>query len=829
MWGKFLRVNGRLFLVKGVTYGTFAESEDGYRFPDEATVHLDFRLMREAGVNTIRTYTVPPRYLLDAAREHGLHVIVGTFWEARRLMYDSATDRSAAKAEVTAAVRACRNHPAVLMYCIGNEVPPDIIRWYGQTVIEGFLRELTDLVHREDPGSLVTFANYPPAEYLDLSFLDVITFNVYLEREPEFRSYLARLQSLAGDKPILLGESGLDSMHSSEEKQAETLEWLVKAVFQKGLCGITLFGWTDEWVVGDRRVEDWRFGIVDEARRPKAAYATVQQLYTGPLYAMLPRLPRISVVIAAYNASDTIAECLDSFARVEYPDYEVLVIDDGSTDQTASIAGTYAEPIRLLQPGRGGLSFARNAGMDAATGEIVAYTDADCVLPPHWLFYLAASFTEGDWSAVGGPNLLPENDNAVARAVDRCPGIATHVLMDDEEAEHVPGCNMAFKTDVLRSLGGFNTIYRTAGDDVDMCWRVLSAGYRIGFNHGAMVWHHRRPNVKRYLGQQRGYGFAEALLHENHPDRFNALGGIKWLGSLYDGPLHRLKVGRRVHYGEFGAAMFQSVYYPHWTNWAGLALTPEWYAVVLAAAALAASVFMVVPYVALLFASVAVCGLAGTIFVGAQAASDGARRERGGNREKAYQWWLVFRLHLLQPVYRSIGRLKGTRFRTQARRKKAATPSDGYWASWIDRPAFLYKVAYHLQQMYLDASSGDGWERWDLKVSRLAFVTAYVDTAVHEQTVLRTRVTLALTPWFWLLLGPILAVTTFDIDDPAAALGVNLGILGIFVLMAWGQARLYRRLIAYAEDQAAHEMGWVPLRYGGDPVPAESAAAGNAG
>jgi glycosyltransferase involved in cell wall biosynthesis len=805
-------VRGADFLVKGVTYGTFSEDSTGFRFPDPATVATDFRLMREAGINTLRTYTVPPRWLLDAAEQAGLMVIVGTFWEGRRLIYDDHAERLAAMKAVAHAVRSCRNHPALLMYCIGNEIPSDIIRWYGQDVIEGFLREMTALVHREDPGCLVTFANYPPAEYLDLSFLDVLTFNVYLEREGEFRRYLARLQGLAGEKPLLLGETGLDSVRGGADRQAEVLGWVTRAVFQKGLCGVTLFAWTDDWVVGPNRIDDWGFGLVDAQRTPKPAYTEIQRLYTSPLTDMLPRIPRISVVVASYNAADTLEECLDSFTLVEYPDFEVIVVDDGSTDNTADIAKRYDAPIRLLQPGRGGLSFARNAGCEAATGEIVAYTDADCIVPPNWLFYIAATYLEGDWACVGGPNLLPANDNRVARAVDRCPGIATHVLISDEEAEHVPGCNMAYNRDILRELGGFNRIYRTAGDDVDMCWRVMSAGYRIGFNHGAMVWHHRRPNVKRYLGQQRGYGFAESLLHEKHPERFNALGGIRWQGSLYDGPLHRLKVGRKVHFGEFGSGLFQSLYYPHWTNWAGLALTPEWYGVTGVAALLCFMLSFFAPNVALLCGLVFSVGFVGTCFVAAQAAAEGARREHGTRWDRARMWILVFQLHLRQPIYRGVGRLKGTRLRRWTARRKESPPVTGYWGSWIDRPEFLYKVAYHLRLVYLDASSGTGWEEWDLLVSRLPFVMAYLSAAVHEQTVLRCRLTYRLTPWFWLSLAPVVSVTAIDIRDPLAALVTNVAVVLVFSLIAWRQRGIYQRIVSWAESQAAAEMGLIGLQ-----------------
>ena len=78
------------------------------------------------------------------------------------------------------------------------------------------------------------------------------------------------------------------------------------------------------------------------------------------------------------------------------------------------------------------------------------------------------------------------------------------MLLDDVEAEHIPGCNMAFRREVLEEIGGFDPIYRSAGDDVDVCWRLQDRGHRIGFSPAAMVWHFRRNTMKAYIGQQKG-------------------------------------------------------------------------------------------------------------------------------------------------------------------------------------------------------------------------------------------------------------------------------------------------------------------------------------
>ncbi len=97
------------------------------------------------------------------------------------------------------------------------------MRWHGARRVEAFLKRLYRAVKEEDPGALVTYVNFPTTEFLDLPFADFYCFNVYLENEERLRSYLSRLQNLAGDRPLVMAEVGLDSRRNGEEKQAEVL------------------------------------------------------------------------------------------------------------------------------------------------------------------------------------------------------------------------------------------------------------------------------------------------------------------------------------------------------------------------------------------------------------------------------------------------------------------------------------------------------------------------------------------------------------------------------------------------------------------------------
>ena len=160
-----------------------------------------------------------------------------------------------------AGVRACAGHPAVLCYVIGNEIPASIVRWHGRRRMERYLERLYRAAKSEDPEALVTYANYPSTEYLRLPFLDFVCFNVYLEEQSRFEAYLARLHNIAGDKPVIIAEIGLDSRSHGEEAQARTLDWQVRTTFAAGCAGAFVFAWTDEWHRGGYDIEDWDFGL----------------------------------------------------------------------------------------------------------------------------------------------------------------------------------------------------------------------------------------------------------------------------------------------------------------------------------------------------------------------------------------------------------------------------------------------------------------------------------------------------------------------------------------------------------------------------------------
>jgi cellulose synthase/poly-beta-1,6-N-acetylglucosamine synthase-like glycosyltransferase len=250
---------------------------------------------------------------------------------------------------------------------------------------------------------------------------------------------------------------------------------------------------------------------------------------------------------------------------------------------------------------------------------------------------------------MGGHNLPPRDDSAVAAAVMASPGGPAHVMLTDRLAEHIPGCNMAFYKWALAEIGCFDPVFDRAGDDVDICWRLQQRGWPVGFSSGGFVWHCRRPTVAAYLEQQRGYGEAEALLARRHPEYFNAFGGGVWQGRIY-GAAGLVPAVRRpmICRSLFATGFFQSLYRAAPDGWPLLCASLEFHLLVnLPLLALSVPFHFFLPLAA---AGLAVsCGVC-------MAAAAQARLPRHQCR-----WWsrpLVALLFFLQPVERGWARYR---------------------------------------------------------------------------------------------------------------------------------------------------------------------------
>jgi len=764
--GKFLEVDGQRFLIRGVTYGTFAPDFSGAQFPFPLRVADDFSRMRAAGVNTVRTYTVPTQEVLDEASRQRLKMMVGVPWTQHVAFLQSRRSAAKVRREVTESVRRIAGHPALLLAALGNEIPAAIVRWHGQVRIERFLADLFESVRDAVPDLLLTYVNFPPTEYLELPFIDVCAFNVYLHREDDLRRYIARLQHVAGTRPLLLAEAGADSLREGEERQAALTAMQLRVSFAEGACGAIAFAWTDEWWRGGRDVTDWAFGLVNRENRSKPALEAVSRVFAQAPFGDIPwtAWPKVSVIVCAYNAEDTIDECLTSLGKLTYRPFEIIVVNDGSRDATGSRARQHH--CRVIDIPNGGLSAARNVGLSAATGEIVAYTDADVRVDADWLTYLVQPFMTSDVVGSGGPNQVPADDPFVAQCVARSPGGPTHVLLNDRIAEHVPGCNMAFRRDALLAIGGFDPTYLRAGDDVDVCWRLQKQGWKIGFSPAALVWHRHRATAKAYWRQQIGYGEGEQLLRPHHPDKFSGA-DVLWRGTIYSPlPSVRAMLRPRVNTGPWGTSLFPSVYQ---TFGSPLAYAPQSVPWVVAVAILfAVSLGAAIAGSSSLAASLAVVALAGAATTAMRCIDYAFKSDvtwitekgRAGFAARFRARRLIAWFHFIQPIARVIGRLRAI-FATPPQAVKRRRALDNayitradfsralrlltlrhtetvYWSEqWISGESVLRKVLASLQGARATPLTevDDGWQpAWDIRLKVCPGAWLVVRSLVEEHS-----------------------------------------------------------------------------------------------
>jgi glycosyltransferase involved in cell wall biosynthesis len=713
--GKKFLEDGRTFAVRGVTYGSFLPRRDGFPFPEEPVVRRDFVAMRASGLNTVRTYAAPPVDVVNAAEEAGLRLLIGVDYHDWRMNPASFRGRQvldAGRRALDEAVAACQGRTgAVLGVVVGNEVPGDLVRLHGIERVQDVLSALVGHVHDADPSLLATYANYPTTEYLDVEGADFLAFNVFLERPDDLRRYTAHLHVLAGDRPVVVSELGLAEQVHGPDRQAEVLAAQLAEADAAGAAGACVFSWTDEWGVAGESVGGWGFGVTTEERAPKPALDAVADWARRDLRALRPEWPTVSVVVCAYNEERYIGDCLASLLAVDYPGLEVIVCDDGSTDRTREILSGFS--FRVLSLEHGGLSAARNAGLEAAGGDIVAYLDADAMCDPDWPYHLALSL-EDDVAATGGPNLPVPGAGLQERVVAASPGGPVEVLLADDRAEHVAGCNMAVRREVLTDLGGFDVAYTSAGDDVDLCWRLIDAGHEIGFAHAAQVWHHRRDTVRRYLRQQRNYGRSERMVAGRHAERFNRLGQARWAGFLYSSPRMRWPLLRPLLYhGHFGSAPYQRVVdRPADTAMqVGGAVLPLSAPVALAGGV--ASVWepwaLTVP--ALMLALVTAYAVLAAVAIRPGRAEPSPARVR----------CLAGVLHAVQPFVRTWGRLRG---RPLPQRVTPRQPWTG------DRPAWLVSLQRELARGWRRVTPGGPTDGWDLAVTAGPCARYSITTAV---------------------------------------------------------------------------------------------------
>lgn len=225
----------------------------------------------------------------------------------------------------------------------------------------------------------------------------------------------------------------------------------------------------------------------------------------------------ISIIIPAYNAAQTLPACLVALKRQTQPIDEIIVVDDGSQDQTAQVARAYG--VLLLKQPHHGPAAARNLGIDQACGDIVLFTDADCEPEPTWVAEMTRLFADPRVAGVKGIYRTHQKE-CVARLAqsefeeryDRLERLATIDFIDTHAA--------AFRLAMLREMGGFDPAFTQAdNEDVELSYRLARAGCRLLFNRQAVVYHRHSSTWCAYLRLKIKRGYWRMMVYRLHPGK----------------------------------------------------------------------------------------------------------------------------------------------------------------------------------------------------------------------------------------------------------------------------------------------------------------------
>ena len=264
--------------------------------------------------------------------------------------------------------------------------------------------------------------------------------------------------------------------------------------------------------------------------------------------------PEYSVVVPAYQAAGVIGDCVRALnaQTAARERYEIIVADDGSTDETA-LAARQAGADRVLILTHRGPAAARNAGVEAAGGEAVLFTDADCEPSPEWLGRMVAPFTDPQVMGVKGTYRTRQRA-LVARLVQLEFEIRYERMARLPCIDFVDAYAAAYRRPLLLQHGGFDPAYPIpSAEDVDLSFRLARAGHRLVFAPTAWVWHRHPVSLWAYLARKARYGFWRALLYRRYPEKAGrdahtdpalkaqfvlvALAGLLGLGGLAWWPL----------------------------------------------------------------------------------------------------------------------------------------------------------------------------------------------------------------------------------------------------------------------------------------------------
>lgn len=419
--GRHLRLDGERFVVRGTAYGRFAPRTDGARYPEPPRLRADLESMAATGLNTIRTFDVPPPDLLNAAAEIGLRVFVGLDYPDWR--FEPFPDRTNGQriaadglAAVDRLIERVDDPAVVLAVSVGRALPADLVRVHHPGAVADTLAAIVDRIHTVDPSLLATYTGWADDGLVTLDGCDLQSIMLDSECGWTFERDLGRLQQMRPARPLVVTDLDPPSAGPTAVMQARDLANRLNALDRSGCAGAVVADWAGEFSVAEEPADPRSTSLVTTDGALKPLGRCVETWARQDVKDLRRTWPRVTALVRANNSESTIERCLSALELSDYHDLEVIVCDEGSTDRTLDLAARF--PFETLQPDHHDCTSVA-AGLEAASGDIVAFLDADIVCHRLWPWFIALAFDSTDPTAAVTQHLVEagEGETSVARAM----------------------------------------------------------------------------------------------------------------------------------------------------------------------------------------------------------------------------------------------------------------------------------------------------------------------------------------------------------------------------------------------------------------------------
>ena len=226
---------------------------------------------------------------------------------------------------------------------------------------------------------------------------------------------------------------------------------------------------------------------------------------------------RFSIIVPAYNSECTLAFCLQALTDQTLPKelYEIIVVDDGSTDSTPEIAHRFN--VHCISQKNSGPASARNTGASVAVGDIILFTDSDCIPNPNWLEEMVKPFSDPNVTGVKGCYRTRQT-GLIARFAQMEFEDRYDLLSKSRYIDMVDTYSAAFRKEVFLEMGGFDTHFPKANnEDTELSYRLAAHGYRMVFSPDAVVFHTHPATLSRYLKIKFWRGYWRMIVYHRYP------------------------------------------------------------------------------------------------------------------------------------------------------------------------------------------------------------------------------------------------------------------------------------------------------------------------